>query len=77
MDKIFLSFDRLELKSLIKEAVFEVMAERDHKTSNETTLINVQEAAALLNVAVKPCGVHASTLKILVSDILLAIFYTT
>lgn len=52
MDKIFLSLDRHEFKCLIKEALLEILDERDNKSNNENTLINVQEAAALLNLAV-------------------------
>jgi excisionase family DNA binding protein len=52
MDKIFLSLDRHEFKSMIKEALIEILDERENKSNNENTLINVQEAAALLNLAV-------------------------
>lgn len=52
MEKIFLSLDRDEFKSVIKEALSELLDERAQQASNETTLINVQEAAALLNLAV-------------------------
>lgn len=52
MDKIFLSLDRHEFKSLIKEALSEIPSEREQSSHNENILINVQEAAALLNLAV-------------------------
>ncbi len=45
-------YSRDEFKSLLKEALREIMAERKDDTTNESTLINVQEAAALLNLAV-------------------------
>jgi excisionase family DNA binding protein len=39
-------------KTLIKESVRDVLTEYSIKTRNEETLLNVQEAAALLNLAV-------------------------
>lgn len=41
-----------EFKSVLKNAIREVIAEQDVNRKNEETLINVQEAAALLNLAV-------------------------
>lgn len=52
MDKINFSVERVEFKSLLKEVMFEVLREWENQTTNENTLINVQEAAALLNLAV-------------------------
>ena len=45
-------YSRDEFKSLLKEALREILAEDKVDTTNESTLINVQEAAALLNLAV-------------------------
>jgi excisionase family DNA binding protein len=45
-------YSRGEFKSLLKEALREILAEDKIETTNESTLINVQEAAALLNLAV-------------------------
>jgi excisionase family DNA binding protein len=52
MDTIFLSLDRHEFKSVIKEALVEILNERERHQGNENTLMNVQEAAAMLNLAV-------------------------
>ena len=41
-----------EFKNVLKGAIREVIAEQDINRNNEETLINVQEAAALLNLAV-------------------------
>lgn len=45
-------YSRDEFKSLLKEALKEILAEGKIETTNEATLINIQEAAALLNLAV-------------------------
>lgn len=50
MDKIFLSLERNEIKSAIKEAFVEILDEREY--SNENTLINVQESGCV----VESCG---------------------
>jgi hypothetical protein len=52
VEKIFLRLDPHEFKLLIKEALCEVLNENQYLINNESTLINVQEAAALLNLAV-------------------------
>lgn len=49
---MFFQLNREELKRLIKEALREILAENKTEKENNTTLINVQEAAALLNLAV-------------------------
>jgi excisionase family DNA binding protein len=41
-----------DLKSLIRETVSHVLDERESKKTNNETLMNVQEAAALVNLAV-------------------------
>jgi excisionase family DNA binding protein len=45
-------YSRDEFKSLLKEALKEILSEDRFETTNEATLINIQEAAALLNLAV-------------------------
>ena len=45
-------FSRDEFKSLLKETLREILSEDKIVTQNESTLINIQEAAALLNLAV-------------------------
>ncbi|HEY0743037.1 MAG TPA: helix-turn-helix domain-containing protein [Chryseosolibacter sp.] len=45
-------YSRDEFKSLLKEALKEILSEDRIETTNEATLINIQEAAALLNLAV-------------------------
>ena len=45
-------FSRDEFKSLLKETLKEILAEDKVTTENQSTLINIQEAAALLNLAV-------------------------
>lgn len=45
-------FSRDEFKSLLKETLREILAEDKTSIENQSTLINVQEAAALLNLAV-------------------------
>jgi excisionase family DNA binding protein len=49
---MFFQLNRDELKSLLKEVLKEIMSETKTDTENKTTLINIQEAAALLNLAV-------------------------
>ena len=41
-----------EFRSLLKEIVKEVLTENNNDRNNSQTLLNVQEAAALLNLAV-------------------------
>ena len=45
-------YSREEFKSLLKESLREILAEGGFQSGNESTLINIQEAAALLNLAV-------------------------
>lgn len=45
-------YSREEFKSLLKESLREILAEGGFESGNESTLINIQEAAALLNLAV-------------------------
>jgi excisionase family DNA binding protein len=45
-------FSREEFKSLLKETLTEILSEGKIVSENESTLINIQEAAALLNLAV-------------------------
>jgi excisionase family DNA binding protein len=49
---MFFQFSRTELKSLLKEILREISTEERREVENNTTLINIQEAAALLNLAV-------------------------
>lgn len=49
---MFFQFSRNELKSLLKEVLREILSEDKKASENHTTLINIQEAAALLNLAV-------------------------
>ena len=50
--EMIFQYSRDEFKSLLKEALKEILSEDKIETSNEATLINIQEAAALLNLAV-------------------------
>jgi hypothetical protein len=43
-----------EFKALLKELLIELLIEKKIGVKNEDSLINVQEAAALLNLAVQP-----------------------
>lgn len=45
-------FSREEFKSLLKETLKEILSEDKIVSANDSTLINIQEAAALLNLAV-------------------------
>jgi excisionase family DNA binding protein len=45
-------YSRAEFKSLLKETLKEILAEDKLTGENQSTLINIQEAAALLNLAV-------------------------
>lgn len=45
-------YSRDEFKSLLKETLREILEEGRAESSSNATLINVQEAAALLNIAV-------------------------
>jgi excisionase family DNA binding protein len=49
---LFVQFSRDEFKNLLKEALAEILSEEKIITENQSTLINIQEAAALLNLAV-------------------------
>lgn len=49
---MYFQFSRNELKSLLKEVLREILSEDKKASENNTTLINIQEAAALLNLAV-------------------------
>jgi excisionase family DNA binding protein len=49
---MFFQFSRNELKSLLKEILREISSEERREAESNTTLINIQEAAALLNLAV-------------------------
>ena len=49
---IVFQYSREEFKSLLKESLREILAEGGFESANESTLINIQEAAALLNLAV-------------------------
>jgi excisionase family DNA binding protein len=50
--EMIFQYSRDEFKSLLKETLREILAEDKIETSNHATLINIQEAAALLNLAV-------------------------
>jgi len=50
--EMIFQYSRDEFKSLLKEALKEILSEDRIETTNEATLINIQEAAALLNLAV-------------------------
>jgi excisionase family DNA binding protein len=49
---LFVQFSRDEFKNLLKEALAEILSEEKIITENQSTLINIQEAPALLNLAV-------------------------
>ena len=49
---IIFQYSREEFKSLLKESLREILAEGGFESGSESTLINIQEAAALLNLAV-------------------------
>ena len=49
---MFFQFSRNELKSLLKEIMEEILSKDRRLWKNDSTLINIQEAAALLNLAV-------------------------
>lgn len=50
--EMIFQYSRDEFKSLLKETLREILEEGRVESSNNATLINVQEAAALLNIAV-------------------------
>ena len=50
--EMIFQYNRDEFKSLLKEALREILSEDKIESTNESTLINIQEAAALLNLAV-------------------------
>jgi excisionase family DNA binding protein len=50
--EMIFQYSRDEFKSLLKETLREILAEDKIETSDHSTLINIQEAAALLNLAV-------------------------
>ena len=50
--EMIFQYSRDEFKSLLKEALREILSEDKIDATNESTLINIQEAAALLNLAV-------------------------
>jgi excisionase family DNA binding protein len=50
--EMIFQYSRDEFKSLLKETLREILAEDKTSTENQSTLINIQEAAALLNLAV-------------------------
>jgi excisionase family DNA binding protein len=50
--EMIFQYSRDEFKSLLKETLREILAEDKIETSDHATLINIQEAAALLNLAV-------------------------
>ena len=50
--EMIFQYSRDEFKSLLKEALKEILSEDRIETTSEATLINIQEAAALLNLAV-------------------------
>lgn len=50
--KIFCQYDLPEFKTLLKDALKEVLEEVRTEASDQVTLINIQEAAAYLNLAV-------------------------
>lgn len=52
MEKYLISIEKHELKAIVKEALQELLHERHERSNHESSLINVQEAAALLNLAV-------------------------
>lgn len=49
---MFFQFSRSELKLVLKEVMEEIISEDKMGRGNDSTLINIQEAAALLNLAV-------------------------
>jgi len=52
MESPIFQYNRDEFKSLLKEVLKEVLAEGGIQSSGDGTLINIQEAASLLNLAV-------------------------
>lgn len=50
--ELFSHYSRDEFKSLLKETLREILVEEKILTESQSTLINIQEAAALLNLAV-------------------------
>lgn len=52
MDAPAFTLSKDELKSLIKDAVSQALEEYKNGTENKGTFLNIQEAAALLNLAV-------------------------
>lgn len=50
--EMIFQYSRDEFKSLLKETLREILAEDKIESSDQTVLINIQEAAALLNLAV-------------------------
>jgi excisionase family DNA binding protein len=50
--EMIFQYSRDEFKSLLKETLREILAEDKIETSDNATLVNIQEAAALLNLAV-------------------------
>ena len=50
--RLLVTLTATELKSLIRETISSVLDERELKKNNSETLMNVQEAAALVNLAV-------------------------
>lgn len=48
---VIFQYTREEFKALLKESIKEVLAEEKFNTENQSALINIQEAATLLNLA--------------------------
>ena len=52
METFVIQMTKDEFKSVLKDAIHEALTEKAYDNKNENTLINIQEAAALLNLAV-------------------------
>jgi excisionase family DNA binding protein len=50
--KLLMQLDTYEFRNLMKEIVREIIREETANNENAATLLNIQEAAALLNLAV-------------------------
>lgn len=59
--KLVVALTVTELKSLIRESVSDLLDERDLKRNDSEALLNVQEAAALLSLAVPTLYEKTST----------------
>ena len=62
-------YSRDEFKSLLKETIREILEEGRIESSNNATPINVQEAAALLNIAVNTLYEKTSERSYLITNV--------